>query len=423
MITCIMAGNSDKYLELCIKAIEPQVDKVVICYDTTSKDKTYDIIIGAKSLLKDKLDVIERPYEHDYNIKNANSNQRNFYLEYLKKNYMGEWCLCLDADEIVDDKVIEFEKIISELENNNHLMLSPKMEHFIGDFGHVDATHEVHHVINRLFKIVKDIHYPDGEHPVLVPKNKQSWTFNLDLFTIYHLAYCREMFYILDRYKNHLEKSEIHSSDFLQDWTYMHYTGKYPKRDFDIVKLPKILKDYLLIDDDFFYFSRRGLETKHILMVKQWQDYFTPSSVLNCGDGIGVYTKAFEVVGNTLSFGFDISNYAVARTIANRDHYWQDNITTFWKTLLTYDLVTVIDVLEHLDESQLRDALVQIYNHGNKFIFSIPFEGDPNLYADSTHKIFKSKEWWIEQLEKVGFKIDSTPENFYYKNQILVAKK
>ncbi|CAK0754653.1 hypothetical protein CCP3SC1AL1_2110001 [Gammaproteobacteria bacterium] len=126
------------------------------------------------------------------------------------------------------------------MEERGITVLSPKIVHFIKDFGHEDADRPEHVVLNRLFKIDEDFFYPDGEHPVLRSMQSRKTT---DLYypIIYHLAYCREVFYLRDRYLNHLAKSEIHTSDFLQDWYYKHITGSYPIKEFDIHSLPRIL--------------------------------------------------------------------------------------------------------------------------------------------------------------------------------------
>ena len=87
------------------------------------------------------------------------------------------------------------------------------------------------------------------------------------------------------------------------------------------------------------------------------------------------------------------------------------------------DLITAIDVLEHLDDNQLDKALNNISKYGKKFLFSIPFEGDPNLLLDNTHKQFHTKDWWINKIESFNIKIKETPSNWAFKEQILVGEK
>jgi hypothetical protein len=121
--------------------------------------------------------------------------------------------------------------------------------------------------------------------------------------------------------------------------------------------------------------------------------------------------------------GVEVNKYAIDNKLCESEIFHSD-ILNFDKKLGNWSLVTVLDVLEHIEEKDLDKALKIIYGMGFKdFLFSIPFEGDPNLYADSTHKIFKPKEWWLGQLRQTGFKIEETPKEFYFSNQLVVAKK
>jgi 2-polyprenyl-3-methyl-5-hydroxy-6-metoxy-1,4-benzoquinol methylase len=86
-----------------------------------------------------------------------------------------------------------------------------------------------------------------------------------------------------------------------------------------------------------------------------------------------------------------------------------------------YDLVICYDVLEHLSEEKLPVALNNLLKLGRNFIFSIPFLGDPNLDLDSTHKIRRSRNWWLEQLTRSGFDIKETPHHFLFYNQLVIA--
>lgn len=436
-IACIMAGNSEKYIELCIKAVEPFVDKIIVCYDTSSKDGTLQILkdlgatfiehLTAKQGLNPKIEVIQREYEHDLNCKTANGDQRNFYLSYLKAFHMNDWVLCLDADEIVSEEIRDFRNHIEELESQNIYLLSPKMEHFIQDFSHVDSTHEVHYVINRLFKVHNELFYPKTEHPVLqTTKNVASG--KVENFTIFHLAYCREMFYILDRYKNHLAKSEIHSSDFLQNWTYAHYMGQYPKRDFNILSLPKILKEHFLIDDDFFYFQSRGLEAKHFIDSADWKEFLegeghcNTSSVIEFGCGRGPRIYAMDKIGIDC-LGIELSQYAVKHKISEfvelgdvLDYRYLPAYRK-WRMSLAYDL------LEHIEEKDLNKAIDTLKYHTSQYILiSVPMMGDPNLEADKTHKILWTREQWENKLKENHLKIIPIPEHWQFRNQLILCE-
>jgi hypothetical protein len=101
----------------------------------------------------------------------------------------------------------------------------------------------------------------------------------------------------------------------------------------------------------------------------------------------------------------------------------QGDITQGIASPFTPELITMIDILEHLDDKELGDVLGYVSIIGKKFLFSIPFLGDPNLEADKTHKQFKTKDEWIKLIESHGIKIKETPNDWLFRDQILVGEK
>jgi hypothetical protein len=427
LIACIMAGNCEKTIKLCLKAVEPQVDEVVICYDTSSKDKTMDVIKAFEPSKELPIALTYREYKHDLSNKTANSDQRNHYLNYLKENHMDDWVLCLDADEVVDENLARIKDQLKQFEKENWHLISPRMIHFQSDLGHEDGTKEKHYVLNRLFKVTPSLFYPDGEHPVLQTKDTRVLPGVVcESFIVYHFAYAREMFYLKDRIDTHRAKSEIHTAGFLTDWYHQHISGTYPKREIDVTTLPKVIKDYFEINDDYFYFKNRNIEFKQVIDAAHWRDFFKPETALMVGDGKAIRTLACRFAGINAE-GFDISEYAVQNNLGGfgESIFWKDDIVNRKVSLADeYDLVVIYDVLEHLDESDLPKALDNAYFTTRKFLLiSVPMIGDPNLYNDKTHKIFWTRQQWEQAITNAGFKIIPTPNHFLFKHQLIVAEK
>ena len=156
LVVVILGENCEKFIEMCLESVK-DADAIVYCDG------------GSKRIMEYEEDFLDRYkailIENTYNQSDPcmNGKQRNFYLKYLKENYPDDWCLVLDADEVVDD----FNKIKEFIQTAKHGLYSVKMRHFIGDLGHEDATREQHFVPNRLFKISSAAYYPEIEHPVL----------------------------------------------------------------------------------------------------------------------------------------------------------------------------------------------------------------------------------------------------------------
>lgn len=443
LVGVIMAGNCENTISMCIKSIVHKVDEVIVLYDTTSKDDTYKKIYDCNVR---HLTILQREYEHGPEFKNANSNARNYYLQYLKQHNLGDWVIVMDADEVMSDNfnketIMIGENSVKNLEEQNCLLISPKMIHFQQDLGHEDSTKDIHFVMHRFFKVHEELYYPEGEHPVLNTTFPNIQIGQTDLFTIYHLAYCREIKYIKDRYLNHSAKSEMHTDKFLQEWYYAHLFGYYPKRELDVHALPQIIKDEYLIDDDFFYFKNRGLEPKHFIDVSQWKDWLKENEcpiiqkMLFVGDGKGVRTFAARTIGIDAQ-GFDLSEYAVKNNIGNYDDkiFWKGDILNIRDyphyedgyDRIEFNLIVAYDILEHLQERDLNNALLNMkesLSHGGHLLISVPMVGDPNLMLDNTHKIFWTREQWEQAVANVGFEIESVPEYFQFKHQLIIGRK
>lgn len=290
-----------------------------------------------------------------------------------------------------------------------------RMEHFIGDLGHIDRTVPIHRTPRRLFKITDDLNYPCVEHPVLQGDFDDS---DVGFFvggTIFHLAYCSNAFDVKKKYLNHLKKSNMHTPEYLRDWYEAHLFGQYPRKVIRTLEIPEVILNEFGIEKDRIYFeTHKNLEIRHFIMLKQWIE--GKPSIIDWGCGVGLYGYVADYLGLEYK-GIEKSEYAVNNSVLGLE---QGDILTY-KPSKKYDLALVLDVLEHLEEEDLEKALKNIKNSAKKFIFSIPFLGDPNLDLDPTHKIKKDKNWWLGKLSKY-FTIKNVPEEWLFKEQLLIGE-
>lgn len=176
-----------------------------------------------------------------------------------------------------------------------------------------------------------------------------------------------------------------------------------------------------------YFLNRRALEPKHTKEAEIWKEHFHPRTFLDAGCGVGQRVFSMQEIG-VESEGFDISVDAITTSpfkerLGNK--LFVGDITKKM-TSKQYDLVLVYDVFEHLSYDQLDVAMKQIFNYvapGKNAVFSIPFRGDPNLERDPTHIIKEMKDWWINHVEKTGFKLLETPRNFPFRGQMLVVER
>ena len=425
LVIAMIGQDVENFLGMSLESIKNIADFIVFI-DGGSKDKTTDIFKEFCNINKIQHAIIRSDYRKDY--KGANGYQRNIYLEYIKKHFDGDICLVLDPDEVLSDNA----EVLKEIKNakelfNQNFVLNVHMRHTISDLAHEDATVQQHFAPGRLFRIQPNLFYEEVEHPVIRSSEPIGAGF-YNRITIWHLAYSKAMFGIKNRYLEHSKKSNIHSPEFLTWWYNAHISGEYPKTHFNITELPKPVKDYFLINDDYYYFrGRTNLEPKHFLDAYMWLNYFKPKKVLDLGCGVGQRVFAMFSYGID-AFGSDISDYAIKNSPFKeilKDRLIVDDVTCQRNVYDNeFDLVVGYDLLEHLTEESLDFALRNIYMLGSKnFIFSIPFIGDPNLENDPTHKIKWTKEQWLNKLQEHKFIIKETPKNFLFKEQLIICSK
>lgn len=210
-VACVIIENDEDVFELSLKSYIDHVDKVIII-DGNKERKNFQDIVNDLEYPPGFFEIIHSPYPH-YN-KGADGKQRNVYLDYLKKHHIGDWAIVIDADEVVTGWE-NFDQLIS----SGYDCLDVHMEHFIGNLGKVDASVERHYVQRRIFKVNKDVKYPEAEHVLPTPFDKTGRT---DLMSYWHLGYAREIFRLHKKYKNHCAKSNIHTPQYLQKWYGMH---------------------------------------------------------------------------------------------------------------------------------------------------------------------------------------------------------
>ena len=128
---------------------------------------------------------------------------------------------------------------------------------------------------------------------------------------------------------------------------------------------------------------------------------------LDCGGGMGAYTKAMLEQGLDCTY-VDLSKlhgeYVSKRLVKQGEQtlhiYIKDFTTTKWKT---FDLVASIEVMEHIED----DKLISFLTNLNCKYFH--FSSTPNKTDFDEawgHINIKSEDEWIALFEQCGFKLD-----------------
>ena len=167
-----------------------------------------------------------------------------------------------------------------------------------------------------------------------------------------------------------------------------------------------------------YFIKRREAEPKDYFMTLQFIELLNPKNVFDFGTGTGKTIHCFiyfgtdaygyEPVEDARRMPFGMSNRRIFGTIPNK----------------TYELVTCLDVLEHIDEKSLEHILEKIIKLSSKYIlFSICDLEHWHLYKDETHVNCKSREWWEFIFKKFGLEKVEVPANWIFRSQLYLYKK
>ena len=133
-------------------------------------------------------------------------------------------------------------------------------------------------------------------------------------------------------------------------------------------------------------------------------------SALDFGCAKGFLVNALSLISGKPIIGVDISEYALQTALPQVKEKLFLLDKDLSKMNLFADLLIAKDVLEHIPESEIDKTLSEFYKVCNNALLVIPL-GDNDSFRireyeiDKTHVTKKDEEWWINKIQKSGFKL------------------
>ena len=122
-----------------------------------------------------------------------------------------------------------------------------------------------------------------------------------------------------------------------------------------------------------------------------------PVTALDVGCAIGMLVEALRDRGVDAR-GFDVSSWAVGQVPAHLQPYcWVGSVTEEIEG--DFDLITCIEVLEHLPPSLAADAVGNLCRHGRVVLFS----STPDDFAEPTHLNVEPSGYWADLFLRHGY--------------------
>ena len=202
----------------------------------------------------------------------------------------------------------------------------------------------------------------------------------------------------------------------------------------------KSFEDYNLEYNKEYYVSYCDREHKlpYTLSDNHWNKYFNnlsddiitqlnPQSVMDVGCAKGFLVTLLRDKGKN-AYGIEVSEYALSNVRADIKKYCKlisilsnKDIEKLGK----YDLVTCIEVLEHLPKDFAENAISNLVKLGDKILFS----STPDDHEEKSHVNVQPPEYWIHIFNKFGYFIDpfvditSIPHSLFFSKLDLIINK
>jgi 2-polyprenyl-3-methyl-5-hydroxy-6-metoxy-1,4-benzoquinol methylase len=163
-----------------------------------------------------------------------------------------------------------------------------------------------------------------------------------------------------------------------------------------VAKRPEDLAGYY---DVHYYANYAGGQT-YSRESPIWQEFFgvmadriiaeiRPRSVLDVGCSVGVLVEALRDRG-VEAWGIDISEYAIDHVRPDIRPYCR--VASITDDLQRwYDLIVCLEVIEHLPEEQVHDAVANVATHTAQVLFG----STPDDFGDPSHFNVKPSDYWV----------------------------
>ena len=158
--------------------------------------------------------------------------------------------------------------------------------------------------------------------------------------------------------------------------------------------------------------------TKFFAMVAgRIADELKPESVLDAGCAIGFLVEALRNRG-VEAWGVDVSEWAIANVADSIKPYC--SVASLTEELEgQYDLITIIEVIEHLPEAVAGDVIANLARHAERVLFSSTADG----FEEATHINVHTPDHWARIFVANGFYRDFDYDASYLSGDAILFRR
>src|ERR1700739_995446 len=167
--------------------------------------------------------------------------------------------------------------------------------------------------------------------------------------------------------------------------------------------------------DNFFEYHLKGALKSAEAIVPVVLNYVQPQSVIDVGCGIGAWLNIWKKFGVIDIFGIDGNYVDSQKLLINKDCFLPINLEERFALTKKYDLVTCLEVAEHLHEGVARHFIESLCSLGDIILFSAAIPGQ----GGTLHYNEQYPDYWIALFKESGFiPVDCLRNQLWDKHEI-----
>ncbi len=152
-------------------------------------------------------------------------------------------------------------------------------------------------------------------------------------------------------------------------------------------------KDY---KDNFFEYHLQGAVNSAKAVIPVVRDYIMPASVIDIGCGIGAWLSVWKSTGVAAVFGVDGEHVDSTKLVIDGSEFKAFDLSKIYATDKKYDLVTCLEVAEHLPSNVADKFVASLCSLGDVILFSAAIPGQEG----TMHINEQYPEYWIAIFKK-----------------------